>query len=131
LFSSLLLFIETPLLLRFPVSNWRTPTYLNGGNWRIVTEFTEIESGKRSDRPALDKALAAASRRRAGRSNIERMLCCSQRVAPDQGREIACQFACWGQVGLHAQSAPVPNFRRGQFALATRGGLISLRSASA
>ena len=34
--------------------------YLNGGNWRIVAEFTEIESGKRSDRPALDKALAAA-----------------------------------------------------------------------
>jgi hypothetical protein len=35
-------------------------TYLNGGNWRIIAEFTEIESGKRSDRPALDKALAAA-----------------------------------------------------------------------
>jgi DNA invertase Pin-like site-specific DNA recombinase len=26
-------------------------TYLNGGNWRIIAEFTEIESGKRSDRP--------------------------------------------------------------------------------
>src|SRR6478735_3889913 len=35
-------------------------TYLNGGNWRIVAEFPEVESGKRSDRPALDKALAAA-----------------------------------------------------------------------
>src|ERR1700731_2173876 len=34
--------------------------YLNGGNWHIIAEFTEIESGKRSDRPALDKALAAA-----------------------------------------------------------------------
>ena len=34
--------------------------YLNGGNWRIIAEFTEVESGKRSDRPALDKALAAA-----------------------------------------------------------------------
>src|SRR5215468_5223123 len=34
--------------------------YLNGGNWRIIAEFTEIESGKRLDRPALDKALAAA-----------------------------------------------------------------------
>src|SRR3984893_1015041 len=27
-------------------------TYLNGGNWRIIAEFTEIESGKRSDPPA-------------------------------------------------------------------------------
>jgi DNA invertase Pin-like site-specific DNA recombinase len=34
--------------------------YLNGGNWQIVAEFTEVESGKRSDRPALDQALAAA-----------------------------------------------------------------------
>jgi DNA invertase Pin-like site-specific DNA recombinase len=34
--------------------------YLNGGNWHIIAEFTEIESGKRSDRPQFDKALAAA-----------------------------------------------------------------------
>src|SRR6202790_2790057 len=39
--------------------------YLNGGNWKIVDEFTEIESGKNSDRPALDKALAAARLHRA------------------------------------------------------------------
>jgi DNA invertase Pin-like site-specific DNA recombinase len=35
-------------------------TYLNGGRWKIVGEFTEVETGKRSDRPELDKALAAA-----------------------------------------------------------------------
>jgi DNA invertase Pin-like site-specific DNA recombinase len=40
-------------------------TYLNGGNWKIVEEFTEVESGKNSDRPALDKALAAARLHRA------------------------------------------------------------------
>ena len=34
--------------------------YLNGGDWRIVAEFTEVESGRRQDRPQLDKALVAA-----------------------------------------------------------------------
>ena len=35
-------------------------TYLNGGKWKIIAEFTEVESGKRSDRPQLDAALKAA-----------------------------------------------------------------------
>jgi DNA invertase Pin-like site-specific DNA recombinase len=39
--------------------------YLNGGEWRIISEFTEVESGKRSDRPALEQALAAARVHRA------------------------------------------------------------------
>jgi DNA invertase Pin-like site-specific DNA recombinase len=31
--------------------------YLNGGKWTIAGEFTEVESGKRNDRPALAEAL--------------------------------------------------------------------------
>jgi DNA invertase Pin-like site-specific DNA recombinase len=34
--------------------------YLNRGDWLIVDEHTEVESGKRSDRPALERALASA-----------------------------------------------------------------------
>src|SRR5215475_8047769 len=34
--------------------------YLNGGDWKIIAEFTEVESGKRADRPQLDAALKAA-----------------------------------------------------------------------
>jgi DNA invertase Pin-like site-specific DNA recombinase len=32
-------------------------SYLNGGNWKLVAEVTEVESGKRSDRPKLDEAM--------------------------------------------------------------------------
>ena len=34
--------------------------YLNGGDWHVLAEFTEVESGRTSDRPALAEALAAA-----------------------------------------------------------------------
>jgi DNA invertase Pin-like site-specific DNA recombinase len=40
-------------------------TYLDGGNWQLVGEFTEVESGKRSDRPQLAAALAACRRHKA------------------------------------------------------------------
>jgi DNA invertase Pin-like site-specific DNA recombinase len=39
--------------------------YLNGGSWQLVAEFTEVESGKRSDRPEFAKALAACRLHRA------------------------------------------------------------------
>ena len=34
--------------------------YLNGGNWTVVPEYVETESGKRSDRPKLAAALSHA-----------------------------------------------------------------------
>jgi DNA invertase Pin-like site-specific DNA recombinase len=33
-------------------------SYLNGGRWKMVDEVTEVESGKRNDRPALARALS-------------------------------------------------------------------------
>ena len=40
--------------------------YLNGGAWELVAEFTEVESGKRNDRPELAKALEACQATRLG-----------------------------------------------------------------
>ena len=39
--------------------------YLNGGGWESVGEFTEVETGKRNDRPELTKALAACRKHKA------------------------------------------------------------------
>jgi DNA invertase Pin-like site-specific DNA recombinase len=40
-------------------------SFLDGGRWHIVAEFTEVESGAKSDRPELAKAFAACRARRA------------------------------------------------------------------
>lgn len=39
--------------------------YLNGGNWHIVAEYTEIESGKLNNRPTLAAAIAACKKHKA------------------------------------------------------------------
>jgi DNA invertase Pin-like site-specific DNA recombinase len=39
--------------------------YLDGGNWTMVADFTEVESGKHADRPELAKAIAAAKKHKA------------------------------------------------------------------
>lgn len=41
-------------------------TYLNGGNWQLLSDFVEVESGKRHDnRPQLADALAACRKHKA------------------------------------------------------------------
>src|SRR5215469_13960902 len=39
--------------------------YLNGGSWKLIGEFTEIESGRKADRPQLEQALKLCKRRHA------------------------------------------------------------------
>ena len=39
--------------------------YLDGGRWELVGEHTEIESGRRSDRPELARALEGCRRQKA------------------------------------------------------------------
>jgi len=39
--------------------------YLNGGNWKLIAEFAEVESGRRKDRPELAKAIALCAKEKA------------------------------------------------------------------
>lgn len=39
--------------------------FLNGGQWSLIAEHVEIESGKRNDRPKLKEAIAACRRHKA------------------------------------------------------------------
>ncbi len=40
-------------------------TYLNGGEWELIREVVEVESGKRNDRPALVQALRLCRQQKA------------------------------------------------------------------
>jgi DNA invertase Pin-like site-specific DNA recombinase len=39
--------------------------HLNGGSWKLLAEHTEVESGKRTDRPELAKAIGSCRRHKA------------------------------------------------------------------
>jgi DNA invertase Pin-like site-specific DNA recombinase len=43
----------------------RITTYLNGGSWSLIGEYTEIESGRMNDRPALANAIKLCKKEKA------------------------------------------------------------------
>jgi hypothetical protein len=51
---------DTVSTMSQPVAATRIHFALNGDGWVVIAEFTEVESGRRGDRPQLEKALAAA-----------------------------------------------------------------------
>jgi DNA invertase Pin-like site-specific DNA recombinase len=48
-------------------------SYLDGGRWALVDEFTEVESGKRNDRPELEKALAACKKQKSDNPHANKL----------------------------------------------------------
>jgi DNA invertase Pin-like site-specific DNA recombinase len=51
--------------LRLQAQQAAVQNYLNGGTWELVGEFTEVESGRKTERPELAKALALCKKHKA------------------------------------------------------------------
>lgn len=88
--------------------------YLNGGKWSLISELVEIESGKRSDRPALAKALAMCRLHNAVLvvAKLDRL---SRNVAflsalMESGVEfVACDFPTANKLTLHIMASVAEN----------------------
>jgi DNA invertase Pin-like site-specific DNA recombinase len=89
-------------------------TYLNGGRWTLTAEIVEIESGKKSDRPALAKALAMCRLHNAVLvvAKLDRL---SRNVAflsalMESGVEfVACDFPTANKLTLHIMASVAEN----------------------
>jgi DNA invertase Pin-like site-specific DNA recombinase len=84
--------------------------HLNGGTWKLIQEFTEVETGKRNDRPQLAAALAACRKHKA-KLIIAKLDRLARNVAfianlMDSGVDfIACDFPAANRLTLHILAA--------------------------
>jgi DNA invertase Pin-like site-specific DNA recombinase len=105
--------------------------YLNGGNWKIVGEFVEVESGKHADRPQLAAALAACRRLRA-KLVIAKLDRLSRNLAfvaalTDSGIEFtACDNPHANKLTIHILAA-VAQHEREQISQRTRDALAAAK----
>src|SRR5437660_11386002 len=108
--------------------------YLNGARWTLVADFTEIESGKRNDRPELEKALAACKKLKA-RLVIAKLDRLSRNLAfiatlMDSGVEfVAVDNPHANKLTVHILAA-VAQYEREAIAQRTRDGLQAAKARS-
>ena len=102
--------------------------YLNGGRWKLIKEFMEVESGKRADnRPMLRKALETCKRTGA-KLLIAKLDRLSRNVAfianlLESGVEfVACDFPTANRLTIHVVSA-MAEYEREMISKRTREAL--------
>jgi DNA invertase Pin-like site-specific DNA recombinase len=101
-----------------------------GGAWQLLGEFVEVESGKRSDRPELAKAIAACKKHRA-RLAIAKLDRLSRDVAFIADLMKRVDFVCCDRPNakpfeLHIYAALAQEERR-MISERTRAGLAAAR----
>jgi len=107
-------------------------SYLNGGNWSLVAEFTEVESGKRDDRPELAKAIRECRLRGAVLviAKLDRLARNVRFVAElmDSGVEfVACDFPQANRLTVHILAA-VAEHERTMIASRTKAALAAAKA---
>src|SRR5262245_14615761 len=107
--------------------------YLNGGDWKLLDAFVEVESGKHSDRPELMKALRACKAKKA-RLVIARLDRLSRDVHFISGLMksgidfIACDFPQANKLTIHILAA-VAEHEREMISARTKAALAEARNA--
>ena len=106
--------------------------YLDGGNWQLLGEYVEVESGKRNDRPQLAAALVACRKHRA-KLIIAKLDRLSRNVAfiaalMDSKIEfVCCDFPTANRLTLHILAA-VAEHEREMIAQRTKAGLAAAKA---
>jgi DNA invertase Pin-like site-specific DNA recombinase len=107
--------------------------YLNGGDWKLMGEFTEVESGKRVDnRPELEKALAAAKKHKATLilAKLDRLARNVHFIAGLMERQVpfvCCDMPSATPFMLHVYAAVAEEERR-MIAARTKAGLAAAKA---
>jgi len=85
--------------------------YLNGGNWQLLDEFVEVESGKRDDnRPQLAAALAACRKQKATLviaklDRLARNMAFIANLMESKAEFLAVDFPTANRITLHIMAA--------------------------
>ena len=84
--------------------------YLNGGNWKLLKEFIEVESGKNNDRPQLKDALQACKRTGATLliaklDRLSRNVAFIANLMESSVEFVACDFPTANRLTIHILSA--------------------------
>jgi DNA invertase Pin-like site-specific DNA recombinase len=109
--------------------------YLNGGEWHLVGEFTEVESGRRHARPELDRALKLAQLHRvplvvAKVDRLTRSAAFLQRLLDSEVEILFCDLPkIEGPTGrfLLRQMASVAELEADMISARTKGALAAAR----
>lgn len=107
-------------------------SYLNGGNWKLLKEYIEVESGKKDERPKLSEALVACKRTGATLliAKLDRLSRNVRFIAElmDSGAEfVACDFPQANRLTIHILAA-VAEHEREMISKRTRDALRAAKA---